>query len=314
MWLSNLTFKNTTHKYYTHISTNSCYTFSIYTSVLHCCDLICDTYLFKLFIFCVEWNGSFGFSNSTRSRSSVDYLYIWKSRSIFFLEIIAKKNFLLLCCWPSSEYFESEMNYCEFVWLFYKKYWQEKILKLPLETLPLLSRPLIAIDDHYPKGIWFIPPWLFFFRWCFFYMTAEVSVLLIPAVPVCQSSIESPQCSFFPYCYAMYYSLASFLSGIRQRIELQTTILQLAHPSFWQQINKRSTRGQLYKSWVAFPLMTNYQNVFYSLAHNTYLTDGEVRATKRDITCRFLIGWFLSFVVVSCFLLIFLPPPHIYYI
>ena len=92
MWLSNLTFKNTTHKYYTHISTNSCYTFSIYTSVLHCCDLICDTYLFKLFIFCVEWNGSFGFSNSTRSRSSVDYLYIWKSRSIFFLEIIAKKN------------------------------------------------------------------------------------------------------------------------------------------------------------------------------------------------------------------------------
>ena len=146
------------------------------------------------------------------------------------------------------------------------------------------------------------------------YMTAEVSVLLIPAVPVCQSSIESPQCSFFPYCYAMYYSLASFLSGIRQRIELQTTILQLAHPSFWQQINKRSTRGQLYKSWVAFPLMTNYQNVFYSLAHNTYLTDGEVRATKRDITCRFLIGWFLSFVVVSCFLLIFLPPPHIYYI
>ena len=148
----------------------------------------------------------------------------------------------------------------------------------------------------------------------FFYMTAEVSVLLIPAVPVCQSSIESPQCSFFPYCYAMYYSLASFLSGIRQRIELQTTILQLAHPSFWQQINKRSTRGQLYKSWVAFPLMTNYQNVFYSLAHNTYLTDGEVRATKRDITCRFLIGWFLSFVVVSCFLLICLPPPHIYYI
>ena len=148
----------------------------------------------------------------------------------------------------------------------------------------------------------------------FFYMTAEVSVLLIPAVPVCQSSIESPQCSFFPYCYAMYYSLASFLSGIRQRIELQTTILQLAHPSFWQQINKRSTRGQLYKSWVAFPLMTNYQNVFYSLAHNTYLTDGEVRATKRDITCRFLIGWFLSFVVVSRFLLIFLPPPHIYYI
>ena len=77
-------------------------------------------------------------------------------------------------------------------------------------------------------------------------MTAEVSVLLIPAVPVCQSSIESPQCSFFPT--TLYYSLASFLSGIRQRIELQTTILQLAHPSFWQQINKRSTRGQLYKS------------------------------------------------------------------
>ena len=117
-----------------------------------------------------------------------------------------------------------------------------------------------------------------------------------------------------PMCFFLPLLPLSLLSGIRQRIELQTTILQLAHPSFWQQINKRSTRGQLYKSWVAFPLMTNYQNVFYSLAHNTYLTDGEVRATKRDITCRFLIGWFLSFVVVSRFLLIFLPPPHIYYI
>lgn len=127
-----------------------------------------------------------------------------------------------------------------------------------------------------------------------------------------KAALNLPNVVFFPT--AMYYSLASFLSGIRRRIELQTTILQLAHPSFWQQINKRSTRGQLYKSWVAFPLMTNYQNVFYSLAHNTYLTDGEVRATKRDITCRFLIGWFLSFVVVSRFLLIFLPPPHIYYI
>ena len=34
-----------------------------------------------------------------------------------------------------------------------------------------------------------------FFKRFLFYMTAEVSVLLIPAVPVCQS-IESPQCIF----------------------------------------------------------------------------------------------------------------------
>ena len=132
---------------------------------------------------------------------------------MFFLEIIAKKTVLLLCCWPSSEYFESEMNYCEFVWLFYKKYWQEKNprIAIALETLPLLSPPLIAIDDHYPKGIWFIPPWLFFLDDAsFFYMTAEVSVLLIPAVPVCQSSIESPQCSFFPYCYVLHTPLLLF--------------------------------------------------------------------------------------------------------
>ena len=159
-----------------------------------------------------------------------------------------------------------------------------------------------------------------FFKRFLFYMTAEVSVLLIPAVPVCQS-IESPQCIFSlallpsisypdtpkvthnPKNTTIYilmnalnkvynswwnwyiliflnYFIVSYLrlglkksllrklcsvcselllSGIRRRIELQTTILQLAHPSFWQQINKRSKRGQLYKSWVAFPPMTNYQ-------------------------------------------------------
>ena len=65
-----------------------------------------------------------------------------------------------------------------------------------------------------------------------------------------------------PMCFFLPLLPLSLLSGIRQRIELQTTILQLAHPSFWQQINKRSTRGQLYKSWVTFPPMTNYQKRF----------------------------------------------------
>ena len=188
-------------------------------------------------------------------------------------------------------------------------------IAIALETFPLLSPPLIAIDDHYPKGIWFIPPWLFFFQMMLpsFTWPQKLVFYWYQLFLFVKAALNLPNV-VFSLLLCTYYSLASFLSGIRQRIELQTTILQLAHPSFWQQINKRSTRGQLYKSWVAFPLMTNYQNVFYSLAHNTYLTDGEVRATKRDITCRFLIGWFLSFVVVSCFLLIFLPPPHIYYI
>ena len=166
MWLSNLTFKNTTHKYYTHISTNSCYTFSIYTSVLHCCDLICDTYLFKLFIFCVEWNGSFGFSNSTRSRSSVDYLYIWKSRSIFFLEIIAKKNCFasMLLALFRIFWIRNELLWICLIILQKALARKNPKIAIALETLPLLSPPLIAIDDHYPKGIWFIPPWLFFFQ------------------------------------------------------------------------------------------------------------------------------------------------------
>ena len=64
---------------------------------------------------------------------------------------------------------------------------------------------------------------------CFFYMTAEVSVLLIPAVPVCQS-IESPQCIFFSVLLRLVH--CHYIKGSRREVMMgkQEEIKALGKP------------------------------------------------------------------------------------
>ena len=76
-------------------------------------------------------------------------------------------------------------------------------------------------------------------------MTAKVSVLLIAAVPVCQTLLWLSSLTWVQST-AFFARSSSFFLSLDQGIELPTTILQREHPSFWQHINKRSWVGAKY--------------------------------------------------------------------
>ena len=85
-------------------------------------------------------------------------------------------------------------------------------IAIALETLPRLYPPLIAIDDHYPKGIWFIPPWLFFFQMMLpsFTWPQKLVFYWYQLFLFVKAALNLPNVVFFPT--AMYLLLPCFFS------------------------------------------------------------------------------------------------------
>ena len=97
-------------------------------------------------------------------------------------------------------------------------------------------------------------------------MVLCIHTIDLPRLNLFKPVQQSRQQGLKAYC-SNIYTVFSYEGGTL-RIELQTTILQLEHPSFWQHIKKGHEWGQIHKSEPTFPLLTKYLES-YCLRHTS---------------------------------------------